>query len=313
MLPQETITAVKTALDAGQPIPAEFLKPLSELGLSIRTKNEETQFLTNHEKDIFDKKFGPEIGKVHKGYEDDIFNISGVKKETDTESGQPEKGYAYMKRVMTSWKETMEAQKKELDDLKEKIKSGAGDETLKKEIKKLEQDYKSNLEKKGKELESLKSEHQGYMKGSEIKRFIIPYETKIKKDLPKAVVDTYKQNVMSELIKNSKFEGETLYLTDEDGNFVKDGQLNLIPVEKVIAEKFKELLEPDHNMGGAGTGGTGTGGAGGSAALVIPSTVKNKGELHNYLKQHFGKLGKDTTSKEFRENYEKYSKDLPLR
>ena len=78
-------TEILTKLE-GQSDTSEFI---------LRTPEEENTFLENHKKSVIDT----EISAVHKKYDDDIFEITGQRKETS------EKTYDFNKKVLKSFKE----------------------------------------------------------------------------------------------------------------------------------------------------------------------------------------------------------------
>lgn len=115
---------------------AEMLTPEVQTRLSsthvIRTKEDDESFLSSHVSQEVDAKIGQRIGELHQKYEDDIFEITGLRKKAT------EKAYEFNKRL--------------LKELKSKADGAGGDQGLKDQIQSLtdtltqkETEYATNL------------------------------------------------------------------------------------------------------------------------------------------------------------------------
>ena len=80
----------------------------------IRTKADDESYLASHVKQGVDAEIGGKIGELHQKYEDDIFEITGIRKKTT------EKAYEFNKRL--------------LKELKTKSDASGGDQALKDQI-----------------------------------------------------------------------------------------------------------------------------------------------------------------------------------
>lgn len=112
MLTVDAITAELTAQPALKKtllgsLKNDFVESLKAEGITIRTKDEETTFLTNYETNIIPTKVQAEIGAkikaVHDQYDADLLELLGEKKLPN------EKTYDFMKRKLTELKAKKEA------------------------------------------------------------------------------------------------------------------------------------------------------------------------------------------------------------
>lgn len=97
---------------------AEMLMPEAQTRLAathvIRTKEDDESFLSSHVEQEVNTKIGARIGEIHQKYEDDIFEITGLRKKST------EKAYEFNKRL--------------LKELKTKSDTAGGDQGLKDQI-----------------------------------------------------------------------------------------------------------------------------------------------------------------------------------
>jgi len=216
--------------------------------------------ITNKSKAMFDENIGEEIKKVHQRYDDDVFEVLGVRAGTK-EGGAKQKTYELVKEKLVEFKTLNEMKDslnkdetvKTLNETIEKLKiSGGG-----KEVKEMfdsaktaweakEAQYKEQIENAGKSNEDFK-------KATSIKTAFngLKFNPDTSESIKKLVLD----NVEKELIKNSKLneEGELVFLT-------ADGKIDIDPntykpktASQVISglEAIKDIsLKTDNNKGG---------------------------------------------------------------
>lgn len=104
----------------------EYNEYLKTEGVILRSTDEEKEFLSNYEKNIIPQKVKEDIGRLHQKYEDDIFEVTGLRK------GVHEKTYEFNKRLL-----------KELKTKADKAsKNGNDDPVLADRIKELEKQTK---------------------------------------------------------------------------------------------------------------------------------------------------------------------------
>lgn len=278
-------------------VETEAIDHLKTKGHVIRTKDEETAFLTNYEKE----KIDPRVEELYSGIDKDIHASTGIPKNTN------EKTYDYLKRVITPLTT-------EVKDLREKLKIGLdknGDELSKQQIRALEQ----KLEAKEKEVTNLTELKNKEV--SELKQNFTINEALIGKKIavPASVPDDKKAAYIKQKrdFINAQFKANNTAV-EVDGKIVyKQGEtirLNSktqkpMTAEEIIEEDFQFEFEIEKKpAGGAG----GSGGAGG-AGNAEESEVTDKTTLYAFLAKKGFPLG----SKEWQTNAERIAKEKNIK
>lgn len=240
----------------------------------------------------------PVVRSVHAGYEKD-FNELGITKTND------EKHYEALKRV---WNERNE----KLSSLEDQIKNGKGDDALKAKIAEVELQAKSRIEELTKQNETLQSELGSTQRKSTVNQIYQGLKSSFKDESQLGTFfKTHESAVIDKATQNSKKEGDTWYMTDSDGNILKDQNYNGITVESFLKDQFKDAIKENRTpQGGAGSGG-GQGGSDIDPATITaenykPGTggvdVKNSGDLIDDLTA----LGIKRGTKQFTQIYAAY-------
>lgn len=266
----------------------DVLTAVKSEGLVIRTKDEETEYLSNYEKNIIPSKVEAEIGKkvgeVHNRYDADIFEATGLKK------GPNEKTYDFNKRV--------------LKELAEQAKKGGGDETLRDQLKAANDALKK---------------YEGYVAPEEVDKLKTSFFTKevngrLSMAIDKHVIampahitdDSAKQeyaNGIREVIK-SQFNSRFTAKADADGNvtYYADGKLVVDPKTakplseaEIIERNFQAYFVPAKKA----KAGAGSGEGSGDGNDPTEAELKTKEDVMAFLK----KKGLSSGSKEFTKEY----------
>ena len=182
----------------------EALKYIDDKGDSsfvVRTEEEETTFLANHAKKIEEDIIPSKIGDLHKRYDDDVFSVTGIKKEPT------EKTYDFIKRILSDMKtkaEKGDAFEAEIATLKQQIKDGTGDRQTVLDLEATKKAYKELQESSTREINTLKTEHQTFKAESMI-RAALPAMS-IKKGVPEEAAQALINQAVTNLLVMSSFD-----------------------------------------------------------------------------------------------------------
>lgn len=277
-------------------IEPDVITAIKAKGISVRTKDEDTALLQNHEKNVIpglvEQQIKSEIAKIHTKYEEDIFEITGLRKEQD------EKAYVFNKRI--------------LKDLKEKVAKAekAGDQVLKDELLSLQAKLKG---------------YEGFVSPDEVsklkenfhkEKLTLSVSTALDKKpiaIPAHITDekqkqTYAANqrkmlagdFMGRFTVKQSSDGKTVYY-EGDKLLTNTADASPMTEEQIIDAYYASYFVPvKGSAGGAG------GSAGGGAADPTEASLKTKEQLMTYL-QDVRKLM--LGSAEYRKEYDRIKKD----
>lgn len=274
----------------------------------VFTTDEHTKFLENHLEAEIDKKIKVDIGKVHQRYEDDIFQITGLRKK----DGQ--KAYNFMKEVLDDFKTKAKSNpelQQEIETLKEKIKNGLngeGVELLKKEIEKLEHQFQEGKETWDTEKKDLLTAQQDALLGNEMDKAIIGF--KFLESIPESVRNVMIEKVKTNLIPTAKMVENKLIFVDKEGLTLRNpSTMNPFTVKEMLQDQLKVIIGEERNIEGPGikpeiVAGKKKGDK--DIHLSIPDAVKTKGQLSEHLLAQ----GLTRDSEEYQLAYAKYSEAL---
>lgn len=197
----------------------------------------------------------PVVRSVHAGYEKD-FNELGISKNQD------EKHYEALKRV---WSE----RNQKLSSLEDQIKNGKGDEALKAKISEIENNAKTRIDELTKQNQSLQGELGSTQRKNTVNQIYQGLKSSFKDESQLGTFfKTHESSVIDKATQNSKKEGETWYMTDSEGNVLKDQNYNGITVESFLKDQFKDAIKDQRQaQGGAGSGRSGL------APGIDPATI----------------------------------------
>lgn len=292
----------------------EMLQQNSTLtGLSEAQLNAIAEMSRNDENTVI----GTKIGALHGQYDSDILGITGIAKN------QGEKSYDYAKRVLTEYKQqiastaTIQAQlanaKNEITSLKQKLADGAGDETLKQQLK---------------DAKALASQLQQQLTQQ------VNDAVKQKETYEKQIKDIYVDNAFGEAVSDLKFKPgitdgiKTVLLTaakaevltkgtpdfidangtkvlvfrGADGNVLNNPANNLNPYtvkDLLLQTSIKDVIDLSKPQAGGGTR-RNTGGTGGENLLDL-SGAKTQVEADKIIEAHLLSNGLTRDSAEFAE------------
>ena len=273
----------------------------------VFTEPEHTTYLDNYAKTEVEKRIGTEISRVHSQYDDDIFEITRERKDGS------EKTYDFIKRKVKALKElsgNSETLKSQIKQLEEDLKNKSGDEQLKKDYEQLKTDYNTDKETWNKKTqEHLTS--QETMK-VELQLDHAASRLKYKEDIPESLRSLAVQNAKNNLLKAGKIvDGKLIFLDDKGVTRTnKDNALNPYTAEELLTIELKDVIGEKKVITGTGVKPEIVKVDGEETINVsMPDSVRYKEDVSHELKRQ----GLDRNSKEYSMAYAKYSKDLPHR
>lgn len=292
----------------------EMLQQNSALtGLSDTQLNAIAEMSKNDENTVI----GTKIGALHGQYDADILGITGIKKKDG------EKSYDYAKRVLGEYKtkaESVKTVKAELDaskaqvaELQSKLEKGAGDETLRQQLKDANTrvaQLQTQLQTKETEFNSKKTEFEATLKNTHVDYAFraatagLKFKAGITEPIQKTLLNAAKAEVLAkgtpDFIEDGQ-GGKKLIIRGADGNILNNPKNNLNPYtmqELVMETSLKDVIDTDRKQQGGGTNnfGSGSGGTGGTLDL---SGIKNQIEADKAIEAHLLANGLTRDSQEF--------------
>lgn len=281
---------------------------------------------------------GTRIGALHGQYDSDILSITGIAKNNG------EKSYDYAKRVLNDYKSqisstaTIQAQlanaQKEVQTLKDKLAAGAGDETLKQQLKDAKAQVtqlQTQLTTKETEYNDAKAKLEGQIKDVHVDYAFqaaanaLKFKAGITEGVQKILLASAKAEVLAkgtpDFVDDGK-GGKTLVFRGADGNVLNNPSNNLNPFtvqELVMQTSIKDVVDTGKQQPGGGTNpiATVTGG-GGSATLLDLSNVKNQLDADKAIESYLLSNGLTRDSAKFAEQSlqlrtENKVNELPIR
>ena len=270
----------------------EMLRQSSSLmGLTDAQFNAIAEMSRNDENTVI----GTKIGALHGQYDTDVLSITGIKKNDG------EKSYDYVKRVLNDYKSqltstaTIQAQlanaQSEVQKLKDKLAEGAGDETLKQQLKDAKNQVsqlQQQLTTKENEFATAKAELEGQIKNTHVDYAFqaavsgLKFKTGISESLQKILLSAAKAEVLSkgtpDFVDNGN-GGKTLVFRDSTGNVLNNPANNLNPYtvnELLMQTSIKDAIDIGKQQQGSGTKPITTPGGNRNATLLDLSGVKNQ-------------------------------------
>lgn len=215
---------------------------------------------------------GTKIGALHGQYDTDILGITGVNKN------QGEKSYDYLKRVLNDYKTqltstaTIQAQlataKTEIENLKQKLAEGSGDETLKqqlKDAKKLASDLQAQLTKSANDLATQKADFEKQIKSIHVDNAFneavsdLKFKPGITDGIKTVLLNAAKAEILTkgtpDFIDNNGTK--VLVYRDAAGNVLNNPANNLNPFttkELLMQTSIKDVIDLGKQQPGGGTG-----------------------------------------------------------
>ena len=241
-------------------------------------------YMENSNKAYFDAKVGAYTSEIYNKLDNDIFDVTGLRKEAN------EKSYDFQKRVMADLKkgaddnskntpEEIKAFKDKIKDLEEKVQNGASSGHWRKSYEEVVEELRTNKEAHEQTVSELNSKILGTNVSVDVQSGLS--SLKFNETLPEAVRKSYISQHEQELIKNAKIiDGKVVY-HDAEGKPLRDKQYKPATAEYLLKERLKDILAVDRVPGGgAPQGGKGevvTVGTGDSATKKL---VLDKGSFN---------------------------------
>lgn len=281
---------------------------------------------------------GTKIGALHGQYDSDILSITGIAKNSG------EKSYDYAKRVLNDYKSqisstaTIQAQlanaQKEVQTLKDKLAAGAGDETLKQQLKDAKAQVtrlQTQLTTKETEYNDAKAKLEGQIKDVRVDYAFqaatgaLKFKAGITESVQKILLASAKAEVLAkgtpDFVDDGK-GGKVLVFRGADGNVLNNPANNLNPFtvqELIMQTSIKDVVDTGKQQPGGGTNPitTVTGGGGGATPLDL-SNVKNQLDADKAIESYLLSNGFTRDSSEFAEQSlqlraENKVNELPIR
>lgn len=281
---------------------------------------------------------GTKIGALHGQYDSDILSITGIAKNNG------EKSYDYAKRVLNDYKSqigstaTIQAQlanaQKEVQTLKDKLAAGAGDETLKQQLKDAKAQVtqlQTQLTTKETEFNEAKTKLEGQIKDVHVDYAFqaatgaLKFKAGITEGVQKILLASAKAEVLAkgtpDFVDDGK-GGKTLVFRGADGNVLNNPANNLNPFtvqELVMQTSIKDVVDTGKQQPGGGTKPIVTIPAGGGGATLLDlSNVKNQLDADKAIESYLLSNGLTRDSAEFAEQSlqlrtENKVNELPIR
>lgn len=292
----------------------EMLRQSSALtGLTDDQLNAIAEMSRNDENTVI----GTKIGALHGQYDADILGITGIKKKDG------EKSYDYAKRVLGEYKTKAESAKTiqtqltaaqaQAAELQSKLEKGAGDETLKQQLKDAKAQVtqlQTQLQTKETEFNTKKAEFDKTIKDTHVDYAFqaatagLKFKSGITEPIQKTLLNAAKAEVLAkgtpDFIEDGQ-GGKKLVIRGADGNILNNPKNNLNPYtmqELVMETSLKDVIDTGRQQTGGGTGdfGSGSGGTGGTLDL---SGIKSQVEADKAIEAHLLANGLTRDSQEF--------------
>lgn len=216
---------------------------------------------------------GTRIGELHGQYDQDIFGVTGIKKNDG------EKSYDYTKRVLNKYKADLEATKglqtqltqanAKVAELTKKIEDGEGDATLRQQLKDTKAQVtqlQEQLTAKTAEFANEKAKLEGNIKSVHVDYAFAAATAglKFKAGIPESVQRTMLGAAKAEVLSKGTPDfvddgngGQKLVLRGADGNILNNAKNNLNPytvAELIMETSLKDIIDTGKQQTGAGTG-----------------------------------------------------------
>lgn len=292
----------------------EMLRQSSALtGLTDDQLNAIAEMSRNDENTVI----GTKIGALHGQYDADILGITGIKKKDG------EKSYDYTKRVLGEYKTKAESVKTvqaeltaaqaQVAELQSKLEKGAGDETLKQQLKDAKAQVtqlQTQLQTKETEFNTKKAEFDKTIKDTHVDYAFqaatagLKFKSGITEPIQKTLLNAAKAEVLAkgtpDFIEDGQ-GGKKLVIRGADGNILNNPKNNLNPYtmqELVMETSLKDVIDTGRQQTGGGTGGFGSG-SGGTGGTLDLSGIKSQVEADKAIEAHLLANGLTRDSQEF--------------
>ena len=267
----------------------------------LRSTEEENTFLENYSKGKVDTA----ISELHSKYDQDIFDLVGLRKEAT------EKTYDFNKRIVKSLLDKSKDFEVQITTLKEKIKNNTGDEHLKTELASVQKLFKDFKEQAESEKANIETKYQKTLNRADIEKYIPEFKLKpMDEDVKKVFLD----KIIDELSSMAQRQDEVLVFVDKEGKILrnKNNSLNPYSAKELLAEKLKNIIEGERKVEGVDFDKAVEKDKDGKfkVNIVRPDSIKTKVQVSEWLVKDGG-FKRNTP--EYQAAYAELAKDLPFK
>jgi len=271
----------------------KYIEEKPDAKFVIRTEEEDRSFLENFKQSEVKKTLGEEASKLHSRYNDDIFELYGVR------PAEGEKFYDLNKKLHRDNLEKIKTFEKKLAELEKK-----GDPKDNDRIKELEGVIAQVRKEKDEQISKVTQDKIQFQTRTEFDKALskLPLDPSIPERARQALVET----TIKGLMESGEWREEGLVFKDEKGEVLRNKQTyKPLTAEELLNEQLNDILKKERKMQGADI-------PGGVKPSEVPGTlpphVTSKVQLSEYLKNT---LKLKPSSTEYQELYA-LGKDLPL-
>lgn len=274
---------------------------------------------------------GNRIGTLHGQYDNDIYEVTGIAKNSG------EKSYDYAKRVLNEYKSQIEKDKAVREELKaskkriEELEGQNADDVLRKQLTDARtqvSQLQTQLKTKEGELDAKKAEFEKELTDTHVDYAFraatggLKFKSGITEPVQKTLLNAAKAEVLSkgtpEFIEENG--SRKLVLRGADGNILNNPKNNLNPytVEELVMEtSLKDVLDDGRRQNGGGTG-SGNGTSSGGTSVLDLGDVRSQVDADKAIEAYLLSNGLTRDSTEFAEQSLQLRKEnnvanLPIR
>lgn len=208
----------------------------------VFTKKEHDTYLENFKKTEVENEIGTRIKDVHMQYDNDMFAITGKRKEAS------EKTYDFLKRTFNDLQTKLNdlpAKEQRIAELEKALKDKSGDELLKSQLQQAKDEYKKLKEETDTARQTFETEKKQLRINYEIDNSIagIVFRDDVSEDIRNITINAIK----SDLAKTADFVDNVLVFKDADGKILanKNNALNPYTAKELMAIKLESLVKKD--------------------------------------------------------------------
>ena len=278
----------------------------------FRTNAEDDEFLENHKNSVIDEELPKKVSEIHTKYDDDLFNLFGIRKKSD------QKTYNFLKEQFDKLKKDAD-RVADLEGEISRLKENKPDDAKLKEIADLQKEIKRLKETHEAEVQEIARKNIDASTLADLK--VARAGLKFKTGIPDDVVDSYMGNIMNELIKNSEFrDGKTVFLDEDKKALRNPATMAPYTAKELLTERAKNILDTGFTQKGTGIPRDDHEPSGRPPVskdkegkfvfnFSLPEGIKTQPQLGRWLTEE---MGIKSTTPEYRAAYKEYGSELPL-
>ncbi len=190
----------------------------------------------------------PEIKGVHEKYDQDL-KAFGVTRKQDQSTYE-------------AYKEFATGLNNKIAELNETIKSGSGDDALKRQNEELqnkingfEEEASAKIKAAEEKYKQIETEYNQYKSGSTVDVIYNKLSSKFKSpEKLGSFFESHKKEVISQAKENHVEEDGKLYMKKPDGTIMKKSNYEKMTVEEWLGDQFKDAIDTQRKVSGTGSG-----------------------------------------------------------